>query len=98
MFGFCSVEEKLFGPDHEYVAPITVVAFKLSVCPEQTGVLLPAEGEDGALFTMTVVVPIGPVHPFTVAVTEYVPALEEVTPLIVGFCVASVNVFGPLHA
>lgn len=75
-----------------------MVAFRLKVCPEQTGELLPAEGEVGELFTTTVVVPAGPVHPLTVTVTEYVPASVVETPPIVGNWVASVKPFGPLQA
>jgi len=47
-----------------------VLAVKLSVCPEQTGELLPATGEAGGGFTVTLTVPAGPVQPFSVAVTE----------------------------
>lgn len=70
MLGFCKVEVNPFGPDHEYAAPETVVAFRLSVWPEHTGLDDPADGEEGEEFTTTAVVPAGPVHPFTVTVTE----------------------------
>jgi len=47
-----------------------VLAVKLSVFPEQTGELLPATGDAGETFTVTVVNPAGPVQPLIVAVTE----------------------------
>lgn len=97
MLGFCRVDVKLLGPDQEYEAPATVVAFRLRVWPEQTGVLLEAEGEEGDELTTTEVVPAAPVHPFTVTVTEYVPAFAEDTPAIEGFRVASVKLLGPDH-
>ena len=65
-------------------------AVKLNVCPEQTGELFPATGTEGGVFTITEVVPAGPVHPFSVAVTEYVPASEVAAATITGFCEAEV--------
>ena len=47
-----------------------VLAVKDKVCPEQTGVLLEAVGAEGIALTATAVVPMLPVHPATVAVTE----------------------------
>ena len=46
MVGFCDAEVKLLGPVQEYVLPVEL-AVKLKVFPEQTGVLLPADGVDG---------------------------------------------------
>jgi hypothetical protein len=37
------------------------------------------------------------VQPAAVTVTEYVPALAVVTPVIDGFCCVEVNPLGPLH-
>ena len=85
IIGFCEEEEKLFGPVQVYVAPTIVLAVKLSVCPEHTGELLPAVGAEGGGATITEVIPAGPRHPFTVAVTEYVPASTRVTLLMTGF-------------
>lgn len=68
--GFCEVELKLFGPVQAYVAPVTVVEVRLSVCPEQTAELLPAPGEEGESLIITEVVPTGPAQPFTVTETE----------------------------
>lgn len=62
-----------------------VLAKSVSVCPVQTGLLLDATGAAGGLFTTTVTVPPGPVHPFTVAVTVYIPAAKAVTLGMVGF-------------
>ncbi len=45
----------------------------------------PAVGTEGGVVTATAVVPLGPVHPFAVAVTVYVPALFVATLPIVGF-------------
>ncbi|GAC1589888.1 MAG: hypothetical protein NVS3B19_10140 [Ginsengibacter sp.] len=38
--GLCNVDKNPFGPDHEYVAPETVVAERLSVDPSHSGPLL----------------------------------------------------------
>ena len=70
MVGFCVVAVKLFGPVQEYVAPATVLAVRLSTCPEQIVLLFDATGEAGGRFTTTEVVPTGPVQPLTVADTE----------------------------
>jgi hypothetical protein len=67
--GFWLIEVKLFGPLQLYVVP-ELEAVKLKVCPEQTGELLPATGTAGGGFTVTEVVPAGPVHPFCVTVIE----------------------------
>ena len=86
MVGFCAVDEKLLGPLHAYVAPASVVAVKLSVCPEQIELLLPSVGDDGGGFITTEVVPTVLVHPAAeVADTEYVPASDVVVTAIVGF-------------
>ena len=52
----------------------------------------------GAAVIVTEVVPAGLVHPFTVAVTVYVPASASVTEEIVGVWAEDVNPFGPVHA
>ena len=83
--GFWEVEEKLFGPLHEYVAPVIVLAVKLNVCPEQTVLLLPADGIPGGGFTVTVTVPAVLTQPFAVAVTEYIPLAETEAVEITGF-------------
>ena len=70
MLGSSSVEVKLFGPVQLYVAPAMVLAVRLSVCPEHTGVLLPGVGADGIALTVAEVVPAGPAQPETVTVTE----------------------------
>jgi hypothetical protein len=68
--GSSSVEVKLFGPVHAYVALAIVFAVSDNIFPEQTALLLPATGAPGAGLTMTVVVPAGLVHPSSVDVTE----------------------------
>ena len=95
--GFCKVEEKLFGPVHEYVAPAIVLAVRVNVEPAHKGLLLPAVGATGLGLTTTTVVPAGPGHPATVAVTEYVPDAAVVAPAIEGFCVEEEKLFGPVH-
>jgi len=97
MEGFCSDEVNPFGPVHEYVAPATNAVLKLSVVPEHTGLLLESEGAAGVGLTVTLTVPALPVHPATVAVTEYVPDAAVVAPAMLGFCVEDVNPFGPVH-
>ena len=72
------------GPLQEYVVP-ELVAVKFNVCPVQRGELLPATGTVGGAFTTAVVVPIGPVQPFSVAVTEYVPVFAVPAAAITGF-------------
>ena len=47
-----------------------VLAVKLKVDPTHIGLLLPADGAAGIGLIVTAVVPAGPVHPATVAVTE----------------------------
>ena len=97
MFGFCNAEEKLFGPVQLYVAPATAEVVKFKVVPVQTGLLLDGDGVAGIGFTTTMVVPAGPAHPATVAVTEYVPAPKAVTPAMLGFCNADEKLFGPVQ-
>jgi hypothetical protein len=65
--------------------------------PEQTGVLLDAVGVAGVAFTTTAVVPNAEVHPFTVTVTLYVPAIATVALVRVGFWVDAENELGPVQ-
>ena len=62
-----------------------LLAVRLSVFPTQRGLLLPAAGAAGLVFIITEVVPAKPVQPFSVAVTEYVPAAATVAAVITGF-------------
>src|SRR5205814_10453487 len=55
-------------------------------------------GVAGVGLTTTLVVPAGEVQPFTVMVTEYVPASAVVAFARVGFCCDEVKPFGPVHA
>ena len=77
--------------------PPTVLAVSEIVLPSQTGVLLPAVGEAGEGLMVTETVPAVPVHPFSVAVTEYIPVLAVVAGEITRFCVVEEKAFGPLH-
>ena len=67
------------------------------VAPSQYGPPFEAVGVAGVAFTTTFVVPAAEVQPFTVIVTEYVPASAVVAPERVGFCADDVNPFGPVH-
>src|SRR5436305_1485238 len=73
--GFWSVELQPFGPLHAYVAPVTVGVMRAMVAPTQYGPPLLAAGVAGMGLTTTFVEPAAEVQPFTVMVTEYVPAL-----------------------
>ena len=55
-------------------------------------------GVAGIALTTTFVVPAAEVQPFTVTVTEYVPASAVVAFARVGFCCDEVKPFGPVHA
>ena len=68
------------------------------VPPTQYGPVLLAVGVAGNGLTTTVVVPAALVHPLTVTVTLYVPAIATVAAAMVGFCTALVYPPGPVHA
>ena len=70
--GFCVDDVKLFGPVHEYVAPVIADAVSDNALPAHTGPLLPAVGAEGIEFTV-ICCDLLLVHPFTsVIVTVYV--------------------------
>src|SRR5438270_533455 len=96
--GFCCAEVKPFGPVHEYVAPQTNGVDSEIVAPSQYGPPLVAVGVAGVALTTTFVVPAAEGQPFTVIVTEYVPASAVVALGRVGFCCDDVKAFGPVHA
>jgi hypothetical protein len=93
--GFCEDDVNVFGPDHEYVAPVIVLAVRFNTWPLHTGVLLPTVGAVGIGFTVTLTIPAGPAHPATVTLTEYVPVADVVALAIAGFCEVEVKLFGP---
>jgi hypothetical protein len=76
------------------VPPTTVFAVRFRSSPSQIGLLDPRVKAAGVALIVTETVPAGPVHPFTVAVTLYVPASAAVTPVTVGFCWLEVKPFG----
>ena len=87
MDGFWFVDENAFGPVHEYVAPATFEAVRLSVEPAQIGELLPAVGAAGVAFTTTFTVPCALVHPFTVTVSissKFMAVNSNMTPVTWG--------------
>ena len=96
--GFCWAEVKPFGPVHAYVAPLTNGVESEIVAPSQYGPPFDAVGVAGVALTTTFVVPAADVQPFTVIVTEYVPASAVVAFGRVGFCCAEVKLFGPVQA
>src|SRR6266536_375417 len=67
------------------------------VAPSQYGPPLVAVGVAGVALTTTFVVPAAEVQPFTVTVTEYVPASPVVAFARVGFCSDEVKAFGPVQ-
>src|SRR5947207_8665395 len=95
--GFCSADVKPFGPVKAYVAPLAVGVLSWVVAPSQYGPPLVAVGVAGIVLTTTFVDPAALVQPFTVTVTEYVPASAVVALPRVGFCSADVKPFGPVH-
>ena len=97
MVGFCTELEKLFGPVHEYVAPLTAGVERLMVLPVHTGELPDAVGAAGVGFTVTATVPIAEVHPFAVMVTLYVPDIATVAFVMVGFCIDEAKLLGPVQ-
>lgn len=96
ILGFCVDDVNPFGPVQEYVAPTTLLAFRLSVLPLQIGLLLDAVGAAGVVFTTTVTVAGALAQPL-LAVTVYVPAAAAVTFVMFGFCSVDVNPFGPVQ-
>jgi hypothetical protein len=95
--GFWSEDVKPFGPVQAYVAPLTDGVFSWIVAPAQYGPPFVAVGVAGVALTTTFVVPAADVQPFTVIVTEYVPASAVVALARVGFCSEDVKPFGPVH-
>ena len=91
------MEVNEFGPVQEYVAPATAGVVRFSVAPTQIGELLPAVGVAGIGFTTTAVVATGLVHPATVTVTEYVPAIAVVAAGRAGSSSDEVNAAGPVQ-
>src|SRR3954453_16800143 len=96
--GFCRDEAKPLGPVHAYVAPATVGVESAIVAPAQYGPPFDAVGVAGVALTTTLVVAAAEVQPLTVTVTEYVPASAVVALARVGFWLAEVKPFGPVHA
>ena len=75
-----------------------MLADKVRVVPEQIGELLLAVGVDGGALTVTVIIPLGPGQPLTVAVTEYVPEASVGALVTVGFCREELKLLGPVQA
>jgi hypothetical protein len=86
----------LFALVQLYEAPLVPVMLIVNCEPEQV-VIVPETEMVGVALTVTFVVPAGPVQPFTVAVTEYVPDAKVVAFGIEGFCEFDVKLFGPVQ-
>ena len=97
ILGVLDVEVKPFGPVQLYVAPVTVGVERFNVEPEHKGPLLVAVGVAGSGLMTTVVEPAALVHPFTVIVTLYVPALVGSTFVMPGVLDVEVKPFGPVQ-
>jgi hypothetical protein len=69
----------------------------LSVVPAQSGELVETCGAAGAVVTVALVLAAVLLHPFTVAVTKYVPATARLALAMTGFCTVEVNPFGPVQ-
>jgi hypothetical protein len=95
--GVSSADVNPFGPVHAYVAPLTLGVDSEIVAPAQYGPPFDAVGVAGAGLTTTLVEPAADAQPFTVTVTEYVPASAVVAFVRVGVRNADVNPFGPVH-
>jgi hypothetical protein len=97
MEGSSDVEVKPFGPVQLYVPPATVLAVRFSVEPAQIGVFDPSVKVVGVVFTVTTVVPAELGQPFTVTVTEYVPAAALVALATDGSSSVDVKPLGPVQ-
>ena len=84
----------MYGAVPPVVAPSVIVPEE-EVQPELVGVTACAVGP---AFTTTEVVAAALVHPPTVTVTLYVPAIAAVADGRAGFCTADVNAEGPVQA
>jgi hypothetical protein len=82
--GFCALLVNEFGPVHEYV-PVDEGPVRKIVSLTHTGEFEFSVGTTGVALITTTVVPAAEVHPFTVTVTLYVPAMARVAPVIEGF-------------
>jgi len=96
--GFCKVEENPLGPLQLYEALAIVLAVSDNELPVHTGELELAVGAEGVWLTVTETEPALPVHPLTVADTEYEPASDVEALVIEGFCAVELKLFGPVHA
>src|SRR5262245_37334308 len=87
-------------PSRYHWLPLALDEVRVTLPPAQKVVGPPGVmvGVAGVALTTTFVVPAAEVQPFTVTVTEYVPASAVVALARVGFCADDVKPFGPVHA
>ena len=79
------------------MAPATEGVDRFNVAPTHKGPLLLAVGVAGNGLMTTVVEPAALVHPPTVTVTLYVPALATVTLVMLGVLEVEVKPLGPVQ-
>ncbi len=72
-------------------------AVKFKAAPSHKGLLLDAFGVEGVIFITIELVPALLEQPFTVTVTEYVPAANNEVFAIVGFCIVELKPLGPVQ-
>jgi hypothetical protein len=77
--------------------PVVVEAVRLIASPVHTGVFEPMAGVPGVALMVTATVDTAEVHPFSVMVTEYVPASASVAGVTIGFCTDDEKLLGPLQ-
>lgn len=70
---------------------------RLNVWPVHTGEFAVKLGAGGLPNTLTLNVPLGPVQPPTVALTEYIPVATVPAPVMEGFWVVELKPLGPLQ-
>ena len=85
------------GPLQLYVPP-GAVAFRLSVDPAQSVAVPLTPGGAGVAFTVTPIVPVGPLHPAEETTSEYTPAIDVEVIVTTGFCAVELYPEGPVHA
>lgn len=95
--GFCIDDVKPFGPVQLYFARSMAEAVNSNVAPSHNGPLVDAFGAEGVSFITIILVPAVLEQPFTVTITEYVPALADMVFAKDGFCNVELKPSGPVQ-
>lgn len=74
---------KPFGPVHEYVAPATVLAVRVNVCPAQSGELFDTTGAGEV--GLTVILTTASVSPARLHASPFMILLNLMIPVVVRF-------------